>query len=76
MKVRDEEQSMTPDPSYTLGQRVRIIDGPFTGYTGTISDSDGALRKVTVLISFFGRQTPVILDFLKVAKIDPLTPYS
>ncbi len=67
---------MTPEPSYTLGQRVRIVDGPFTGYTGTISHSDRALRTVTVLISFFGRQTSVVLDFLKVAKSDPLEPYS
>ena len=69
-------QTMIPDPSCTKGQRVRIIDGPFTDYIGTISDSDGALQKVTVLISFFGRQTSVVLDLRKVEKIDPPVPSS
>jgi transcriptional antiterminator NusG len=76
MKVRDEERPMIPDPSFTTGQRVRVVDGPFTEYTGTISDSDRAWRQVTVLMSFFGRQAPVVLPFLKVEKIDPLAPSS
>ncbi len=74
---------MTPDPSgsqepekerfhFTQGQGVRIVDGAFTEYIGTVSESDREQQKVTVLISFFGRQTPVVLDFLQVEKIDPL----
>lgn len=51
---------------------MRIVDGPFTEYIGTVSESDREQQKVTVLISFFGRQTPVVLDFLQVEKIEPL----
>jgi transcriptional antiterminator NusG len=51
---------------------VRIVDGTFTEYIGTVSESDREQHKVTVLISFFGKQTPVVLDFRQVEKIDPL----
>ena len=76
---------MTPDPSgsqepekarfhFHKGQGVRIVEGAFTEYIGTVSESDREQQKVTVLISFFGRPTPVVLDFLQVEKIDPLLP--
>jgi predicted RNA-binding protein with RPS1 domain len=55
--------------NFSKGQGVRILDGPFTGYIGTVSDIDTAQNKVTVLISFFGKETQVVLDFLQVEKI-------
>jgi transcriptional antiterminator NusG len=51
-----------------VGQPVRIIDGPFTDFTGTVDEIDQAKGKVKVLVSFFGRETPVELDFLQVEK--------
>lgn len=55
--------------AFTLGEAVRIIEGPFTELLGTVSAIDDEKGKVTVLVSIFGRETPVELDFLQVAKI-------
>lgn len=55
--------------TYQRGQKVRIIDGPFTDFVGTVDDIYMDKNKVRVLVSFFGRETPVELDFLQVEKI-------
>lgn len=55
--------------AFTLGEAVRIIEGPFTDLLGTVSAIDEAKGKVIVLVSIFGRETPVELDFLQVSKI-------
>ncbi|RJR31655.1 transcription termination/antitermination protein NusG [Candidatus Parcubacteria bacterium] len=61
------------EPKYTIdvsvGAPVRIIDGPFKGYEGKVSHVDDARGKIKVLVSMFGRETPVELDFLQVKKI-------
>ncbi len=54
---------------FTYGQSVRIIDGPFTDFIGTVDDINEEKGKVRVLVSFFGRETPVELDFLQVEKL-------
>jgi transcriptional antiterminator NusG len=54
--------------TFKPGQKVRIIDGPFNEFIGTVSDIDMEKAKVRVLVSFFGRETPVELDFLQVEK--------
>ncbi len=51
------------------GQAVRIIDGPFADFEGTVDDVNQDKGKVRVLVSFFGRETPVEVDFLQVEKI-------
>ena len=53
---------------FALGQSVRIIDGPFIDFIGTVDDLNLEKGKVKVLVSFFGRETPVELDFLQVEK--------
>jgi transcriptional antiterminator NusG len=53
---------------FALGDLVRIMDGPFKEYEGKVSDVDEAKGKVKVLVSIFGRETPVELDFLQVKK--------
>jgi len=55
--------------AFTVGEAVRIIEGPFTDLLGTVSTIDEAKGKVTVLVSIFGRETPVELDFLQISKI-------
>jgi transcriptional antiterminator NusG len=55
--------------AYTLGEAIRIIEGPFTDLLGTVSAIDEEKGKVVVLVSIFGRETPVELDFLQVSKI-------
>ncbi len=54
--------------TFKPGERVRIIDGPFNDFRGTVSDIDMERAKVRVMVNFFGRETPVELDFLQVEK--------
>ncbi|MCK4472600.1 MAG: transcription termination/antitermination protein NusG [Anaerolineae bacterium] len=55
--------------AYKIGQRVRITDGPFADFMGTVNDIDMDKAKVRVFVSFFGRETPVELDFLQVERM-------
>ena len=54
--------------TFKVGERVRIVDGPFNDFRGLVKDIDMDRTKVRVLVSFFGRETPVELDFLQVEK--------
>jgi transcriptional antiterminator NusG len=54
--------------TFKPGQKVRIIDGPFNEFIGMVDEIDMERAKVRVLVSFFGRETPVELDFLQVEK--------
>jgi transcriptional antiterminator NusG len=65
---RMETTSPTIRPTYKAGQKVRIVDGPFNEFVGTVDSIDMDRGKVRVLVSFFGRETPVELDFLQVEK--------
>ena len=55
--------------SLSVGDAVRIMDGPFSDFRGTIDEINQEKGKVKVLVSFFGREVPVELDFLQVEKI-------
>ena len=55
--------------TFTVGEAVKIIDGPFSDFLGTVDYIDVDKGKVKVLVSIFGRETPVELDFLQVSKI-------
>jgi transcriptional antiterminator NusG len=55
--------------SFTVGEAIKIVDGPFTDFLGTIDFIDEKAGKLRVLVSIFGRETPVELDFLQVKKI-------
>jgi len=55
--------------TFKVNQKVRIIDGPFNDFIGTVTEIDVDRAKVRVMVSFFGRETPVELDFLQVEKI-------
>lgn len=54
---------------FSVGEAVKIIDGPFSEFLGTIDSTDETRGKVKVLVSIFGRETPVELDFLQIQKI-------
>jgi transcriptional antiterminator NusG len=54
--------------SFKVGERVRIVDGPFNDFRGTVAEIDLDRSKVRVMVNFFGRETPVELDFLQVEK--------
>lgn len=55
--------------TYRIGQVVHIIDGPFADFRGTVDDVNMEKGKVRVMVSFFGRETPVELDLLQVEKV-------
>jgi len=61
------------EPKYKIDVRtndlVRIMDGPFKDYEGKVSETDDEKGKVKVLVSIFGRETPLELDFLQIKKI-------
>jgi transcriptional antiterminator NusG len=65
---RMESEAPAVKVSFKVGERVRIIDGPFNDFRGTVADIDMERTKVRVMVSFFGRDTPVELDFLQVEK--------
>jgi transcriptional antiterminator NusG len=65
---RTEAESPTVKVTYKVGERVRIVDGPFNDFRGTVAEIDMERTKVRVMVSFFGRETPVELDFLQVEK--------
>lgn len=54
---------------YIEGEAVKIVDGPFNDFLGTVNKIDDAKGKVEVLINIFGRETPVELDFLQIEKV-------
>jgi len=54
---------------FSTGEAVRIIDGPFAEFLGSVESIDEERGKVRVLVSIFGRETPVELDFLQVRKL-------
>jgi transcription termination/antitermination protein NusG len=53
---------------FSVGDRVRIIDGPFNDFPGVVAAIDAERSKVRVMVNFFGRDTPVELEFLEVEK--------
>jgi transcriptional antiterminator NusG len=65
---RMEAEAPKVKVTFKPGQKVRIIDGPFNDFIGTVSEIDMEKAKVRVMVSFFGRDTPVELDFLQVEK--------
>ena len=70
-KILKQMESEAPrvKVGYTLGQSVRITDGPFTDFIGIVDQVLDDRGKVRILVSFFGRETPVELDFLQVEKL-------
>ena len=65
---RMEADSPMINVTFKVGERVRIVDGPFNDFRGVVADIDMDRTKVRVMVSFFGRETPVELDFLQVEK--------
>jgi transcriptional antiterminator NusG len=63
-----EGEGERPEVRIQIGERVKIIDGPFTDFFGTVDEVMEDKERLRVLVSFFGRDTPVELDFLQVEK--------
>lgn len=65
-----EKRQEQPRPKYHFerGDEVRVIDGPFSGFSGTVEEVNYDKGKLRAAVSIFGRQTPVELDFVQVTK--------
>ncbi len=68
MKFVDQEQPKFKT-KFSVGEAVKITEGPFTDFLGTVEAIDEEKGKVKVLVSIFDRETPVELDFLQVQKL-------
>ena len=70
-KILKQMRSETPKVriGFRQGQSVRVTDGPFTDFVGIVDEIGTEKGKVKVLLSLFGRETPVELDFLQVEKL-------
>jgi transcription termination/antitermination protein NusG len=57
------------DVDYEIGETVRVKEGPFTNFTGTVEEMDKDKSKLKVLVNMFGRDTPVELEFTQIEKL-------
>ncbi len=63
------ERAVRSRQSFTEGDKVKVIEGPFESFTGTIEEVNNEKNKLKVIVGIFGRATPVEVDFLQVEKI-------
>ena len=68
-RIAEGQAKPRPKISFVEGENVRVIDGPFANFNGVVEDVNQDKGKVKVLVSIFGRSTPVELDFIQVEKI-------
>jgi len=70
LKTRIDEGTLKPKPKYKFeeGDHVKIIDGPFTNFDGVVDEVKPEKGKLRVIVSIFGRSTPVELDYIQVVQ--------
>ena len=69
LREPEEGEEVAPSVEYEEGENIRVTSGPFADFTGTISEINADQSKLKVLVSIFGRETPVELGFDQVAKL-------
>jgi transcriptional antiterminator NusG len=69
LREPEEGEVVAPSVEYEVGENLRVTSGPFADFTGTISEINADQSKLKVLVSIFGRETPVELGFDQVAKL-------
>lgn len=65
-RVMESRQREKMDIPFKVGDPIKVVDGPFTDFTGFVEDINQEKNKLKVMVSIFGRSTPVELDFLQV----------
>lgn len=66
--VEDVEAGNMQDVPYNVGESVKVIEGPFSGFHGVIEDVNTEKHKLKVMVMIFGRQNPLELSFMQVAR--------
>ena len=67
-KIDEGTLRPTPKVEFEMGEAVRVIDGPFSTFSGVVEEVNPEKGKLKVLVSIFGRATPIELDFMQVEK--------
>jgi transcriptional antiterminator NusG len=70
-QVVSTQEKPKPKHVYEHGEHVRIVDGPFSNFTGVVEEVNVDRSTLKVMVTIFGRSTPVELEFLQVTRFDP-----
>lgn len=68
-QTKSEDGKAKPGQRFRVGENVRVVDGPFTNFVGVVDNVNEERFKLRVMVSIFGRSTPVELEFLQVEKL-------